>query len=214
MVWTVVYLSGVSSWATVIVPSPQEANTNWVAGSKRVASTPFPIGQVATTLPLEISTASSTPLRQPVKTRLCAKSIDSPVGVLQGSRGQVFMTLRVLESNSVSLGLVFDVDEDVAHAVRLGSFRLVGKRDVADDLSRLGVDRRRVGARLVVKRKDTLRSRVVEDAVGGSIRQFDVTDDFESIGIEDGYRLCVSVRRERALELQEQNRCHGCLPDP
>src|SRR5580704_3223620 len=52
MVWTRLYLSGESWWATVMVPSPQEANARPVPGSKRLASTPLPIGTVATTFPV------------------------------------------------------------------------------------------------------------------------------------------------------------------
>src|SRR6266581_5608714 len=51
IVSTTVYLSGESSCVTVIVPSPQEANANCVDGSKLLASTPSPMGTLATILP-------------------------------------------------------------------------------------------------------------------------------------------------------------------
>src|SRR5437667_12902732 len=54
-VCTTVSLSGASSWAIVTVPSPQELKASCVPGSNALASTPQPMGTVATTLPLVLS---------------------------------------------------------------------------------------------------------------------------------------------------------------
>src|SRR6267143_2126172 len=56
IVSTTVYLSGESSCATVIVPSPQDANARDVDGSKLLASTPSPMGTLATILPSQPAT--------------------------------------------------------------------------------------------------------------------------------------------------------------
>ena len=44
--------SGISSFAIVVVPSPQDANASCDASSKAQPSTPAPIGTVANTLPV------------------------------------------------------------------------------------------------------------------------------------------------------------------
>src|SRR5205807_7128405 len=65
---TTLNLSGESSWTMVNVPSPFELNAKPVPGSKPLASTPLPVGNVVITFPLsESTTAISLLPPQPMK---------------------------------------------------------------------------------------------------------------------------------------------------
>src|SRR5262249_27689538 len=53
--WTTDNLLGVSSLAIVVVPSPHDANASCIESSNAQPSTPAPIGTVAITFPLSVS---------------------------------------------------------------------------------------------------------------------------------------------------------------
>src|SRR5205814_386524 len=55
--------AGLSSWTTVMLPSPLEAKARPVVGSNAAPSTPSPIGSVATTLPAAASEMAISRLR-------------------------------------------------------------------------------------------------------------------------------------------------------
>src|SRR2546427_6694367 len=95
---TTVYLSGASSWITVITPSPQEAKKSFVAGSNAAASGPLPIAGVATTLPVSASTTTETLSSQTASKRRFFTSIARPDGDLHGASGQWWGSLRVWAS--------------------------------------------------------------------------------------------------------------------
>src|SRR5437764_10753716 len=81
-------LSADSSWITVNVPSrPLELKTSLVPGSKAVASTPSPIGNVVTTFPVSAFTTANSLLWQPEKRRRVFGSMESPEGDSQGAKG-------------------------------------------------------------------------------------------------------------------------------
>src|SRR5207244_9066793 len=68
-VWITVNLSGASSLAIVVVPSPHDAKASWLASSNAQPSTPAPIGTLATTLPVSVSSITIILLWQPANNR-------------------------------------------------------------------------------------------------------------------------------------------------
>src|SRR5258705_8796952 len=62
---TTVYLSGVSSCTTVMLPSPFDVNASWVAGSNPLASTPAPTAGGGENLPRFLLTTAIKLLPQP-----------------------------------------------------------------------------------------------------------------------------------------------------
>ena len=80
----------------VTVPSPQEQKASCVPSSNLVASTPCPMGTLATTLPLVLSIITISLLPQPRNSRLCAGSKAMPEGSSPGASGHVLTTLCVL----------------------------------------------------------------------------------------------------------------------
>src|SRR5271169_1670428 len=88
-----VNLSGESSWMTVRLPSPQDANAYLVAGSKAAASGPSQIVGVATTLPLSASTTDITFSSHTEKRRRLLRSMASPEGPLHGAKGQRWVSV-------------------------------------------------------------------------------------------------------------------------
>src|ERR1700688_26279 len=92
-------LSGDSCFTMVSTPSPpQEAKASPVPSSNAVASTPSPIAGVARTLPLSASTTAIILLSQPTNRRRCLRSIESPLGSVQGARGHFALTSSLLGS--------------------------------------------------------------------------------------------------------------------
>ncbi len=89
-----------------MVVSPFEQKISLLAASYTTASTPPPIGSVAITLPVLISTTLM-PLfsRQPVNTLWLTASSVTPVGPPQGARGYDFITFIVLVSITSSMFL-------------------------------------------------------------------------------------------------------------
>jgi hypothetical protein len=104
-VWVTRYRSGESSWITVSVPSPFEANTVLVAGSNPAASTPAPIGSMATTRPRAASDTAMRRLPQTLNRRSCARSIASPLGSSQGAIDQRRVTFRERTSIAATCAL-------------------------------------------------------------------------------------------------------------
>src|SRR5271155_6082664 len=97
-----VNLSAESSWMTVRLPSPQDANAYLVAGSKAAASGPSQIVGVATTLPLSASTTDITFSSHTENRRRFAGSIASPEGDLQGANGHRWVSVIFCVSISMS----------------------------------------------------------------------------------------------------------------
>src|ERR1700722_5273165 len=95
-------LSGDSCFTTVSTPSPQEANASPVSASNVVASTPSPIAGVARTLPLSASTTAIILLPQPTNRRRFLRSMESPLGSVQGASGHVAVTSSLLGSMATS----------------------------------------------------------------------------------------------------------------
>ena len=80
---TITNLSGESSWTTVSVPSPLDANAEFVAGSNPLASTPSPITGVAITFPVSALTTAIILLSQPAKRRQHPGSCGMPFAGLR-----------------------------------------------------------------------------------------------------------------------------------
>src|SRR6185437_3247390 len=99
---TTLNLSGESSWITVSVPSPVEANASPVPASYRVASTPAPIGSVVISFPSVAFEIAMTLVRHPLNRMWCARSIASPVAPLQEPSGHFRVTLSVFASISAT----------------------------------------------------------------------------------------------------------------
>src|SRR2546425_12153586 len=85
---TTVNLSGESSWMTVRLPSPQEANAEPVEGSKALASGPSQMAGEATTLQVSAFTTAITFSSQTEKRRRLTTSMARPEGDLHGASGQ------------------------------------------------------------------------------------------------------------------------------
>jgi hypothetical protein len=86
----------------VSVPSTFEKNASPVAGSNAAPSLPEPIGAVATTLPALMSETAMTPLRHPLNSRECARSIAIDTGCLHGKVDQRRVTVIALASISTT----------------------------------------------------------------------------------------------------------------
>src|SRR5207248_10735951 len=97
---TTVNLSGVSSWTTVIDPSPFDVKAKPVPASKPAASTPSPTAGLAMTLPVRISTTAIVLLPQPANSLLFTRSIANPLGSSQGANGQRASTRSVRGSKT------------------------------------------------------------------------------------------------------------------
>src|SRR5712671_533695 len=98
-------LSGDSSCTTVKTPSPQDAKASAVSSSKAVASTPSPIGNVATTLPSSAFTIAIILLSQPENNRRFLRSRANPLGSVQGASGHFAFT-SILFASMASISLL------------------------------------------------------------------------------------------------------------
>src|SRR6516162_10767768 len=86
---------------TVKLPSPFEANTSCLFGSKAVASQSSPMGTVCMTLPVLRSTTASFWLPHEANNTLLLLSIDKPVGSSQEPSGHIPFTFRDAASMTV-----------------------------------------------------------------------------------------------------------------
>jgi len=130
---------------TLNVPSPHELNTSPAPGSKAVASIPFPIGGVATTLPVSASITAIILLWHPWE--------NAPVGCVDRHARRRFarrerpamLHREPARINVEELARILDVHVDVTCAIRGGEFRFSFQRDSSGHSSSFRIDRRRVG---------------------------------------------------------------------
>src|SRR2546423_6922891 len=103
-------LLGLSSWTTVMLPSPFDVKARPVEGSKPAASTPAPTAGDAITLPVIMSTIAIVLLPHPANKRRLTRSIANPLGSSHAASGQRDSTARVFGSKTAIslLSSIFD----------------------------------------------------------------------------------------------------------
>src|ERR1039458_2028529 len=107
---------GESSCAMVSVPSPQEAKAYPVTGSKRFASTPWPMGTVPRTLPELPSEGHELVVATDDEYLVCGANGEAG-GRLAGRERPGIFDLESLGVEFDERALVLEIDEDFAFAI-------------------------------------------------------------------------------------------------
>ena len=184
------------------------AEANPVPGSKRFASTPVPMGTVPTTLPVFPSTNAIILLWQPTTNLSFFASMAKPDGSSHGANGQVFRTVRVLESISTSELFIFQIREDVALFIGGCEFRPATQLHRSGDFASLGINRSGAIC-LPAGGEKRARSRIVNYGVGAfvGLRLAEVFSVFMSNTVAG----CIvrAVAREAVIKIRAQARSRG-----